>query len=125
MTRLINTLNLNDEEKTFTEKLPNSDLFKSVVKVAYKSAKLLTITIYYTTKKYLVQGNRCQHWVIQEFEKIKYIIDQCLKGDNPASLIDQEVKKLTLPKTLDDSLNETEPKIIDDNSRDSKKKTGE
>jgi hypothetical protein len=134
VTRLINTLNLNDEEKTFTEKLPNSDLFKSVVKVAYKSAKLLTITIYYTTKKYLVQGNRCQHWVIQEFEKIKYIIDQCLKGDNPASLIDQEVKKLTLsfpgsvhtlPKTLDDSLNETEPKIIDDNSRDSKKKTEE
>jgi hypothetical protein len=96
--------------------------------------KLLTITLYYTTKKCLVQGNRCQHWVIQEFEKIKYIIDQCLKGGNPASLIDQEVNKLTisfpgsdhtLPKTSDDSLNETEPKIIDDNSRDSKKKTEE
>ena len=129
-----NTLNLNDEEKPFTEKLPNSDLFKSVVKVVYKSAKLLTITIYYTTKKCLVQGNRCQHWVIQEFEKIKCIIDQCLKGGNPASLVDQEVKKLTLsfpgsdhtlPKTIDDSLNETEPKIIDENSRDSKKKTEE
>lgn len=30
-----------------------------------------------------------------------------------------------LPKTLDDSLNETEPEIIDENSRDSKKKTEE
>ncbi len=60
-----NTLNLNDEEKIFAEKLLNSDLFKYVVKVVYKSAKLLTITIYYTTQKCLVEGNRCQHWVIQ------------------------------------------------------------
>lgn len=79
------TLNLNDEDKKFVEKLPNSNLFKTMVKVTFKGTKLLTITIFYTTLKCLVQGTSCQPWVKREFDKIKTVVDKCLKGGNPAS----------------------------------------
>ena len=130
-----NVLLLKDEEKPFIEKLPHSDLFKSTVKVSFKSVKVITITIYYTTQKCLVQGNTCQEWTNEEFGKIKTLVDQCLKGGNPKCTIDSEIRKValpsisgvmlrntsvddldtseTLPKTVDDA--ETVPKILNDN----------
>ena len=47
--------------------LPRNDLFKTRIRVSLGSAKAVTITVYYTTRTVLVQGNRCTSWVREEF----------------------------------------------------------
>ena len=86
---------------------------------------MLTITIYYTTRKCLVQENTCQEWVTQEFEKIKKLVEVCVKGGNSKNIV-QEVRKIELPNfqsidnsnlSLDDSIlndSETSVKSLDD-----------
>lgn len=114
-----NVLNLKDEEKPFIEKLPHSDIFKTVIKVCHNTKKVIVITLYYTTMKCLVQGNTCQEWINYEFGRIKSLIEKCIKGANPRTTIDTEIKKLTLPKFSDidkdmnDSCSETPTKSVD------------
>ena len=45
------------DEKSYVEKLPHSDLFKTTVKINFNSVKVITITLFYTTQTCLVQGN--------------------------------------------------------------------
>ena len=89
-------LTLNDETKSFSEIIPDVNLFKSVVQISRSDAKLLTITIYYTTFKCLVQGNVCQRWVTREFESIKKQVNMALKGDNPKSF-DFKIRSMRSP----------------------------
>ncbi|CAG2192101.1 unnamed protein product [Mytilus edulis] len=86
-------LTLNDESKPFSEKILDPNLFKSVVQIHYKGNKLLTITLFYTTYKCLVQGIQCQGWIKREFDNIKKMINMCLKGDNP-KILDGKIKNM-------------------------------
>lgn len=100
-----NALTLNDEEAPFTEKSPSAALNRTRVQICQSNKKIITITIYYPTKKCLVQGNSCQSWVEKEFNKIKKCVDMCLKGNNPKQAIDNQVKhkmnSVTLPTVLE------------------------
>ena len=64
-------LSLHDEEYPFDEKSPASQLHRSIVQISYNEQKFVTITLFYTTKTCLVQGNGCQEWTDKEFERIK------------------------------------------------------
>jgi len=118
---------LKDEDVPFEEKSPSTSLHKSVVQITHKSNKLLTITIYYSTKKCLVQGNSCQNWVEREFDKIKKCVEMCLKGNNPKVNIDNCIRRLNVARvptlnesgTINDSQSETIPKILDGSLNDS------
>ena len=81
----------------------------------------------WTTRKCLVQGISCQKWVHAEIENIRKVIATCLKGCNPKTKIDTEVRKLShdLPKInenesisdgdTDNSFeSETKQKTVDD-----------
>jgi hypothetical protein len=89
-----NEIVLHDEEQPFEEKSQSASLNKSVVQIFYKVSKLITISIYYTTKRCLVQGNTCQNWVDEEFKEIKECINTCLKGDNPKLNIDNNIRQM-------------------------------
>ncbi|CAG2247486.1 unnamed protein product [Mytilus edulis] len=128
-------LALNDETKSFSEKSPDINLFKSVVQISRSSVKLLTINIYYTTFKCLVQGNVCQRWVTREFDYIKKQVNMALKGDNPKAF-DLRIRNMrppnfTMQENLDssvddndqsnDALDETLNKSNDEDNTDPKK----
>jgi len=125
-----NEIVLHDEEQPFEEKSQSASLNKSVVQIFYKVSKVITISIYYTTKRCLVQGNTCENWVDEEFKEIKECINTCLKGDNPKLNIDNNIiqmKKINIPiqnvkedeqqiipKHVEDSLDESHNINMDD-----------
>lgn len=89
-------LTLGDELTPFSEKIPDTNLFKSIVQLSNKGVKLLTITLYYTTNSCLVQGNVCQSWVQHEFDYIKKTVNLALKGDKPRAF-DLRIKNMRPP----------------------------
>ena len=114
-------IKLNDEDAPFVERKPDPTLYKTMVKITHQSTKIITITLFYTTKRCLVQGNSCQNWVEREFDKIKRCVDMCLKGGNPKQSIDNLVRKMNnvlLPSLADNETvlnnSQTIPKNIDD-----------
>lgn len=88
-------LELYDEESPFQEKLPVATLNKTIIQIKCQDDKIITITLYYTTCRVLVQGNECQSWVVTEFENIKKIVNSSVdsKGGN-LKTFDQKVRKL-------------------------------
>lgn len=52
------------------DKLPHKDLFKTLVQIHMSSQKLVTITLFYSTRKVLIQGHFCQDWIDSEFDSI-------------------------------------------------------
>ena len=66
-----NEIVLHDEEQPFEEKSQSASLNKFAVQIFYKVSKLITISIYYTTKRCWVKGNTCHNWVDEEFKEIK------------------------------------------------------
>ena len=92
-----NQIILKDEESSFEDKLPDTALFKTFIQVIHNDHKLITITLYYTTYRCLVQGVMCQKWINREFGKIKKTIEMCLRGGNPKGNIDSMTNKLNPP----------------------------
>ena len=71
---------LNDQKElfiafTFGNKIPD-DLYHTCLKLFYVNKKLLTIHIYHTTGKILVQGHVCKQWVYEDFERLKEVVNQ-------------------------------------------------
>ena len=61
-----------DDLNSIASKLRRDDLFKTSIGVSCRTARAVTITVYYTTGTVLVQGNRCTNWVQEE---IRALID--------------------------------------------------
>ncbi|CAG2185067.1 unnamed protein product [Mytilus edulis] len=93
-------------------------LNKSTVQVFHHNTKLITITIYYSTKRCLVQGNSCQKWVEKEFFDLKECINNCIKEDNSKINIDNVIRQLqnsNIPIEAEyDENEETTPKLIEE-----------
>ncbi|KAK7471692.1 hypothetical protein BaRGS_00035665 [Batillaria attramentaria] len=51
------------------------ELFKTFLQLYLNRATLLTITVYYSTAKILVQGNVCVEWVNEEFRKLRSFVN--------------------------------------------------
>ena len=56
--------------KSIACELSRNDLFKTRNRVSLGTATAVTITVYYTTRTVLVQGNRCTSWVREEFSAL-------------------------------------------------------
>lgn len=89
---------LKDERHPFEEKLPHQALANIFVQIKTKDAKIITITLFYTTNRCLVQGNMCQEWIQKEFEQIRNTIDKSTKGSNRPKQFDKKIRKLPAPK---------------------------
>ena len=85
-------LEIHDEESPFQEKLPVATLNKTIIQIKCQDVKIITITLYYTTCRVLVQSNECQSWVVTEFENIKKIVNSNVhsKGGNSKHLTKKE-----------------------------------
>jgi hypothetical protein len=69
------TINVGDEEHVFSMAAPCSELFKTVIRIDVNNKKLLTITIFYTTNRILIQGVSCQDWLHSEFDRLRTMIN--------------------------------------------------
>lgn len=81
-------LEIPDEKHPFTNKIPKNDLFRSVVSVTLIKQKLFVVTIYYTTKKAMVQGQGTSEWIQIEYKLINETINSIIEMKKKGKTID-------------------------------------
>ncbi|CAC5420274.1 unnamed protein product [Mytilus coruscus] len=72
-------LQISDDKNKFINKQPHKDLFKSTVSVSVGKQKLFVVTIFYTTKTGMVQGQASNTWLQTEFKSINEVINTIIE----------------------------------------------
>ncbi|CAG2245138.1 unnamed protein product [Mytilus edulis] len=72
-------LQISDEKNKFTNKQPHKDLFKSTVSVSVGKQKQFVVTLFYTTKTGMVQGQASNTWLQSEFKSISEVINTIIE----------------------------------------------
>lgn len=72
-------INTGDDHTQFTTVSPCPELYKTVIRIKVNKKKLLTITVYLTTHRVLVQGVACQEWLHGEFDRLDAIVQSIAK----------------------------------------------
>lgn len=92
-------LYIHDENNPGIPKL-SDQLYKTVIRIFVTGKKLLTITVFYTTCKVLVQGTKCETWIGNEFTKLKNFVE-FIAASNATHKPDFQMHLPSLPTVLE------------------------
>ena len=96
-------ITISDEKSPFSWKPPHKDMFKTMIHVIVDKEKLFAITLFYTTYKFLIQGNSIEMWLKTEFKNITDCVtkirENYSKGDKSKPIDDLFANK-EFPKEM-------------------------
>lgn len=87
-----------DENNVFERKLPHKELFKSVVEININKKKLFVINLYYTTKKFHIQGSKTSAWVETEYERLNKLLLEVRRDKGNNSKLDKLITDIEFPE---------------------------